>query len=171
MPQPAKRNALSTKKENSHTPERERIKKALLQGGNVLTAPEREGFIRRWINDKGGGMHLQNKQALGWEFVCGDPEIDADGHVGRATQQGSAISRIVDDAAGTKSYLMEIPEETFAIIKEIKKEKNDKIMLTQANEKERLSSATGGEFFGDQGDTKGKGIVITDTKNKVPARS
>lgn len=71
-----------------------------------LRAGRREGYRRRWINDKPG--RLDAALAAGYEFA-------QDGVAG-STNPGSRISRPVDvneDGSPRSAYLMEIPEEFY----------------------------------------------------------
>jgi len=75
---------------------------------NILTAPKKPGFVRRFVNDKGD--RIENFKAAGWNLVdetvqVGDPKI------GKASSLGSLVNPHV--GGGQKALLMEIPEEFY----------------------------------------------------------
>jgi len=77
-------------------------------GGHALKlkAPEREGYIRRWINDKDN--RLADAQELAYDFVT-DSAI-------QSTGEGSRVSRLVGTKANgepLRAYLMETPAEEY----------------------------------------------------------
>lgn len=81
-----------------------RKRSAVVGGGLKLHAPEREGFRRRFVNDKGN--RLSELQELGYTFVEGHG-IDTHG-------PGSRINRLAgtkDGGEPLKTYLMETPVE------------------------------------------------------------
>lgn len=75
---------------------------------NILTAPSRPGFVRRFVNDKGD--RIQMFKDAGWETVTGAGEA-GDDKLGRATSMGSGTNPHV--GAGQRALLMEIPEEIY----------------------------------------------------------
>lgn len=78
---------------------------------NLLTTEKRDGFARRWVNDKDD--RLQAMLDAGWDFVYkGEVEQVGDAHhAGEASGQGSRVSKSVGD--NITAYLMEIPEELY----------------------------------------------------------
>jgi len=75
---------------------------------NILTAPKKSGFVRRFVNDKGD--RVESFKAAGWNLVdeavqVGDPKI------GRASSTGSLVNPHV--GGGQRAVLMEIPEEIY----------------------------------------------------------
>jgi hypothetical protein len=105
---------------NNQSEERKRIP---LGTRNVLTAPKRPGFVRRFVNDKGD--RIQRFKEAGYSIVeetiqVGDPKI------GTPEQLGSGVSSKRD---GLKKVLMEIPEKYY---KEDFINKQKKIALTEA---------------------------------------
>lgn len=75
---------------------------------NVLTAPKKSGFVRRFVNDKGD--RVENFKAAGWNVVedkvqVGDPKI------GRASSLGSLVNP--DVGSGQRAVLMELPEDLY----------------------------------------------------------
>lgn len=75
-----------------------------------LAVPQREGYVRRWVNDVEG--RLQGAEQGGYQFVenqsmqIGAPDVD---NVNR--DLGARMSRVVDKTTGMKAYLMEIKKE------------------------------------------------------------
>ena len=72
---------------------------------NILTAPKKSGFVRRFVNDKGD--RVESFKAAGWVVVdekvqVGDPKI------GRAESVGSLVNPHV--GGGQRAVLMELPE-------------------------------------------------------------
>jgi len=75
---------------------------------NILTAPKRPGFVRRFVNDKGD--RVQSFKDAGWNAVdekvqVGDPKI------GQAGSVGSLANPHV--GGGQRAVLMEIPEKFY----------------------------------------------------------
>ena len=73
-------------------------------GGHALklTAPEKPGFVRRWVNDSGN--RIAQAEDLAYEFVS-DPSI-------KSTDAGSRVSRVVGTQANgepLRAFLMETP--------------------------------------------------------------
>lgn len=99
---------------------------------NILTAPTRSGFVRRFVNDKGD--RIQMFKDAGWEVVTGAGEA-GDDKLGRATSMGSGTNPHV--GGGQRAILMELPEEIY----------NEDISVSQAkiteveNQIKRNSSA------------------------------
>ena len=93
-------------KKDKVTQERKRIP---LGTRNVLTAPKRDGFVRRFVNDKGD--RVQRFKDAGYSIVedniqVGDPKI------GRPEQLGSNVS-VPLSGGNQRAVLMEIPEEHY----------------------------------------------------------
>lgn len=77
-------------------------------GGHALKlqAPQRPGFVRRWVNDDGN--RIANAEELAYDFVH-EPGA-------QSTDVGSRVSRLVGTKANgepLRSYLMETPEEEY----------------------------------------------------------
>lgn len=87
------------------SPSRKRIP---LGTRNILTAPTRPGFVRRFVNDKGDRIAMFKD--AGWDCVSNAGEA-GDDKLGRATSLGSGTNPHV--GAGQKAILMEIPEEIY----------------------------------------------------------
>ena len=90
-------------KKDKVTQERKRIP---LGTRNVLTAPKRDGFVRRFVNDKGD--RVQRFKDAGYLIVedniqVGDPKI------GRPEQLGSNVS-VPLSGVNQRVILMEIPD-------------------------------------------------------------
>ena len=84
-------------------------KRVPLGARNILTAPKKAGFVRRFVNDTGD--RIQMFKDAGWNAVddgspVGDPKV------GRPTSIGSASNPSV--GGGQRAVLMEIPEEIYA---------------------------------------------------------
>lgn len=89
-------------------PVRKRRRRGVLEHGSnlKLAAPKRDGFVRRFVNDKGN--RLAELQEIGYTFVE---------ETGIATHgPGTRVNRLAgtqDGGAPLKTYLMEIPEEFY----------------------------------------------------------
>jgi hypothetical protein len=75
-----------------------------------MNAPQRPGYVRRWVNDDPG--RLDAAQQGGYEFVLGESKSE-----GGATEgMGQKISRVVgsyDSGNPKTAYLMEIKKEWY----------------------------------------------------------
>lgn len=83
-------------------------KRVKLGSRNILTAPKKNGFVRRFVNDTGD--RIQMFKDAGWNTVedvnqVGDPKL------GRPTSIGSGANPHV--GSGQRAVLMEIPEEIY----------------------------------------------------------
>lgn len=92
---------------------KERVPLGILR--QKLKADQREGYSRRWINDKPG--RLDDAVAAGYEFVK-DPDnglkIGEGNDVSQIGGVGSVVSRIVgqhEDGRPMKAYLMEVDKD------------------------------------------------------------
>ena len=74
---------------------------------NILTAPKKPGFVRRFVNDKGD--RIESFKSAGWETV--DDVQVGDQKVGKASLMGSLVNPHV--GGGQRAVLMEIPEEIY----------------------------------------------------------
>ena len=104
---------------------------------NVLTAPARPGFSRRFINDVGD--RVQVFKAAGWNVVDDGSEV-GDAKVGSPSTLGSLTNPSV--GGGRRGVLVEIPEELYA---QDRAESQAKIT---AIENEIKRSSGGGELSG-----------------------
>lgn len=75
---------------------------------NVLTAPKKLGFVRRFVNDQGD--RIQMFKDAGW-VVVDDVSMVGDDKLGRASLMGSMANPSV--GGGQRAILMELPEETY----------------------------------------------------------
>ena len=98
---------------------------------NVLTAPKRDGFVRRFVNDKGD--RVQRFKDAGYSIVGDDIQV-GDPKIGRPEQLGSSVS-VPLSGGNQRAVLMEIPEEYY---NEDYKAAQDKI-TRQENEMKRNS--------------------------------
>lgn len=94
-----------------------------------LSVPQRQGYVRRWVNDTEGRL-MQAEQG-GYQFATDQSlqigAVDVD-NVNR--DLGARISRVVDKSTGQKAYLMEIKEEFYA--------EDQAAKVRQVAEKDRL---------------------------------
>lgn len=75
-----------------------------------MNAPQRPGYVRRWVNDNPG--RLDAAQQGGYEFVVGESASEG----GATDGMGAKISRIVgtrDGGAPITAYLMETKQEWY----------------------------------------------------------
>ena len=104
-----RRDRIDADDEEVNVPERTgRPKRIPLGTRNVLTAPKRKGYVRRWVNDTPD--RIDAFIAAGYEVVrdnipTGDPKAGEDSPV------GTAVSKSV--GLGTKAVLMEIPQDWY----------------------------------------------------------
>ena len=89
---------------------------------NILTAPKKSGFVRRFVNDKGD--RVQRFKEAGYSIVeeniqVGDPKI------GKASQLGGSVD--VQVGSGQRAILMEIPEKYYNEDKKIAQDKITKV--------------------------------------------
>ena len=105
---------------------------------DVLTAPKKAGFVRRFVNDEGD--RVKQFEEAGYTIVQEDIEV-GDPKAGKDTPTGSVVSKSV--GAGTKAVLMEIKEEWY---KEDQKAKQDRISMAENDMKRRLKSGHGGLY-------------------------
>jgi len=92
-----------------------------------LTAPQRPGYKRRWVNDVGGA--LEQAQDGWYEFVTDDGLKIGETAVGSGNQDlGSRVSRIVGtlrNGQPQRAYLMEIKDEYYQEDQETKQKRLD----------------------------------------------
>ena len=93
------------------TPQRQRAKRAPINGRNILTASNKEaGYEYRFVNDVGD--RIQIFQERGWELVdakdvrIGDRRVESGGALGSKAQASV-------DKQGTKAFLMRIKNEWY----------------------------------------------------------
>lgn len=80
----------------------------------VFTAPNRPGFIRRWVNDLPGRIDAFKK--AGWTIAVEDIENTHNGLAQVESQLGTTVTRVVNrglDAPCRNAVLMEIDEEWY----------------------------------------------------------
>ena len=83
-------------------------KRIPLGSRNILTAPKKSGFVRRFVNDTGD--RIQAFKDAGWDAVDDGSPV-GDSKVGRPTNIGSASNPSVGN--NQRAVLMEIPEEIY----------------------------------------------------------
>ena len=101
---------------------------------NILTAPKRPGFVRRFVNDKGD--RVQRFKEAGYSIVKEDIQV-GDPKVGTPNKLGSSVEAQV--GGGQRAVLMEISEEYY---NEDAKKAQDKITKVE-NEIRRNSKEPG----------------------------
>jgi len=94
-------------KTQSSTGEKPR-KRVPLGTRNILTAPKKSGFVRRFVNDKGD--RIESFKAAGWNAVDDDVQV-GDPKAGKASSMGSLVNPSV--GGGMRAVLMEIPEDFY----------------------------------------------------------
>lgn len=87
---------------------------------NVLRADEREGFHRRFFNDKDD--RIARAEAAGYVKVRGNVST-GDPHVGDSSKKGSCVTKSV--GGGMKAYLMELPQEFYDEDQKVKQDAID----------------------------------------------
>lgn len=96
-------------KESGNTKKVAQSRKRIPLGSrNVLTAPKKPGFVRRFVNDKGD--RIQSFKDAGW-LTVDDVTKTGDDKAGRVTSMGSGANPHV--GGGQRAVLMEIPEEIY----------------------------------------------------------
>ena len=83
-------------------------KRIPLGSRNILTAPKKVGFVRRFVNDTGD--RIQMFKDAGWNTVDDGSPV-GDSKIGRPTNIGSATNPSVGN--NQRAVLMEIPEEIY----------------------------------------------------------
>lgn len=85
---------------------------------NVMTAPKRKGYVRRWVNDQPGRINMFEQ--AGWQKVTNrtlnadnpdNPEGIGDPRAGVPEQMGDGVT--IEAGQGMKAVLMEIPKEWY----------------------------------------------------------
>lgn len=86
---------------------------------NILTAPQREGYVRRFVNDTSD--RVEQFLNYGWNIVM-DEELEVgDPRVGKSRSVGSPVTK--DVGLGVTAVLMEIPKEIYDSRQRAKSEK------------------------------------------------
>ena len=120
---------------------KERVRRVPISGNrDVLTAPKREGYVRRFVNDDERGLRIQMFQNAGWALVR-----DKDVQIGdkNVTNRNNSIAADVVRShvgSGRYAYLMEIKREWYEEDQKAKEEelkKTDDAMRAQSNEEGR----------------------------------
>ena len=105
---------------------------------NVLTAPKREGYVRRFVNDEKD--RVQQFEDAGYTIVHEEVQV-GDPKAGNETQVGSITNKAVGN--GTRAVLMEIKEEWY---KEDQKAKQDRISVGENDMKRKLNERKAGHY-------------------------
>lgn len=129
----------ASKPKRSNHPEN-RPKRQPLATRNILKAPKREGFVRRFVNDVEDRVEVFEE--AGYEIVR-EPTQIGDERAGTETQLGSPVRKSV--GGGVAAVLMEIPEEYY----------NEDIAAREAKTKDmEASMKQGARKEGFYGETK-----------------
>jgi len=107
---------------------------------NVLTAPSKKGYKRRFVNEDGD--RIKQFEAAGYTIVRDNIEV-GDPKAGKGRKVGSAVNPSV--GPGAKAVLMEIKEEWYA---EDQKAKQDGILKGERDMKRQLNSGANGTYGG-----------------------
>lgn len=104
-----------------------------------LEYPSREGYVRRWFNDRGNRIHAA--QAAGYEFV----EENSDGRRMRVSRRVGTH----EDGAPMNAYLMEIRQEFYDEDQAEKQKVNDAIddAIMRRETPEQAASQDRGAFY------------------------
>jgi hypothetical protein len=115
-----------------------RPKRIPLGTRNVLVAPERKGYVRRFVNDVPG--RIESFEAAGYAVVKEDIEV-GDPKIGKSLDPGSPVSKSV--GGGTRAVLMEIKEEWY---EEDQQAKLNKITQAENDMKRSLNTPREGTY-------------------------
>ena len=107
---------------------------------NVLTAPKRAGYVRRFVNDDKD--RIQQFEDAGYNIVRDNVQV-GDPKAGKETQIGSATDKAV--GAGMRTVLMEIKEGWY---KNDQKAKQDNILVGEKDMKRKLNEKKDGQYGG-----------------------
>lgn len=118
---------------------------------NILTAPQRKGFVRRFVNDIKD--RVRQYEAAGYTIARDDIEI-GDKKAGKESQLGSVANPSV--GAGDTAVLMEIKEEWY---NEDQKAKQDRILIGENDMKRKATSGQNGLYPRSSGGL-GQGDII-----------
>ena len=105
---------------------------------NVLTAPKRKGYTRRFVNDEKD--RIQQFEEAGYTIVHDDTKI-GDPKAGTETQVGSVTNKAV--GGGTRAVLMEIKDEYY---KADQKAKQDRINIGEKDMERKLNEKKDGQY-------------------------
>ena len=106
---------------------------------NILTAPEKEGFVRRFVNDSDG--RVPEIQELGYNVVEESTAIGDRGVTKQNQSLGSGARKHVGN--GITAILMEIPKESYD---EMQKEKAEAIAQDEEELKRNLNNGQDGNY-------------------------
>jgi len=106
-----------------------RPKRVPLGVKNVLTAPKRPGYVRRFVNDNPG--RIKQFEDAGYTVVCEDVPV-GDPVAGKTMRPGSAVT--VPTGVNTDSVLMEIKKEWYDADQRKKQEEIDRSEAAMQNQ-------------------------------------
>ena len=107
---------------------------------NILTAPKKRGYVRRFVNNEPG--RVAQYEAAGYSVVKEDTQI-GDPKIGKSSLPGSAAARPV--GGGITTVLMEIREDWY---NEDQKAKQDQILMSESDMKRKLNTKKEGVYGG-----------------------
>ncbi len=116
-----------------------------MTGRDVLKAPPREGYYRRWLHDIHDGERIKRFQEAGYTIVLGDFDT-GDTKLGTA-KVGMPITRSA--GGGKRIVLMEIKEEYHKEDEEAKQRKIDEIEKRMQRKKTDAKSAGADGMYGE----------------------
>lgn len=105
---------------------------------NILTAPKRNGYVRRFVNDEPGRVKMYEE--AGYTVVKEDIEV-GNTTIGKETQPGSAVKLSV--GGDKNAVLMEIKEDWH---KEDQIRKNKAILVSENDMKRKLNTGGPGTY-------------------------
>jgi len=99
---------------------------ALHEQRDTMTANQREGYVRRWVNEE----NIEKRKAVGWEVVEDEVQVGEDKDGNSSIGTGAQKQAGIDKRTGNPYYaiLMEIQQELYDIDQEIKQENNNEVM-------------------------------------------
>lgn len=98
----------------SHKDENKRPQRTPLHKQSAVTATQRDGYHRRYVNDIPG--RIEAFKAAGWTVVQEEGANTSDKGAGTESQLGSLVKKRVNKDARAEAqyaYLMEIPQEWY----------------------------------------------------------
>lgn len=107
---------------DTHKAEEERI--PLHEQRDIMSAPDKDGFVRRWVNEKDRyGSRIERFVRAGWRPVTDNLPIGAEAVVEHNDSLGDIIRKNV--GGEQHAILMEIPQEYYDADQAHKAEKDD----------------------------------------------
>jgi len=92
---------------NRTRPEEKRTKRVpVSQQKNIITVPQRKGWVRRWVNDV--EQRVEMFKRAGWKLVEGDVDVGDKGVINQNQSLGTGARKYMGN--GISAVLMEIQE-------------------------------------------------------------